>query len=70
MGQLGAERWEEVYLVWIDHWIYERWIALKEDENCVPFMYGSLYSTMGIVLYYLLRVEPYTSVPVLFQVEP
>ena len=63
MGRLGEERWKEVVIV-LDYkqQIYERWLVLNDDENSIPFMYGSLYSTMGIVLYYLLRVEPYTSV--------
>ena len=63
MGRLGEERWKEVIVV-LDYkqQIYERWLVLNDDENSIPFMYGSLYSTMGIVLYYLLRVEPYTSV--------
>lgn len=32
-----------------------------DDPEIPPFMYGSHYSHMGAVLYYLLRLEPYTS---------
>ena len=33
---------------------------MTPEDN--PFMYGSLYSTAGIVLYYLIRVMPFTQV--------
>ncbi len=32
-----------------------------------PFMYGSLYSNPGAVLFYLLRLEPFTTLHVLLQ---
>jgi hypothetical protein len=31
------------------------------DDNIPPFYYGSHYSTAGAVLFYLIRVEPFTS---------
>jgi len=35
--------------------------SLESDENNVPpFLYGSHYSTIGSVLYYLMRLEPFT----------
>lgn len=33
---------------------------MTPEDN--PFMYGSLYSTAGIALYYLIRVMPFTQV--------
>lgn len=33
----------------------------KERFESVPFMYGSHYSSAGIVLHYLVRLEPFTS---------
>ena len=35
-----------------------------------PFHYGSHYSSAGIVLHYLLRLEPYTSEHIQLQVRP
>jgi Beige/BEACH domain. len=30
------------------------------DEDVVPFHYGSHYSSAGIVLHYLVRLDPFT----------
>ena len=45
----------------------ERYYLLKEDddENC--FMYGTHYSSIGIILYYLLRMQPFTTYNLKFQ---
>ncbi len=52
MGALGAER----ALKFRDR--YENW---EDPMGVVPkFHYGTHYSSAGIVLYYLLRVEPFT----------
>lgn len=34
---------------------------LMGDDTVIPFLYGSHYSNFGTVLYYLLRLEPYTT---------
>src|SRR3546814_1342227 len=36
-------------------------------DTIPPFMYGSHYSSAAIVLYYLVRLEPYTSAAIRFQ---
>jgi hypothetical protein len=43
--------------------IVERFEQQKEliDENPFPFHYGSHYSSPAIVLYYLVRLEPFTT---------
>lgn len=38
----------------------ERYNSLKDDVDIPPFHYGSHYSTCGIVLFYMLRLEPFT----------
>eukprot|EP00981_Chlorochromonas_danica_P013809 scaffold6861_cov248-Ochromonas_danica.AAC.12 len=38
-----------------------------DDENIPKFMFGSHYSSAGIVLYYLVRQEPYTSLAIALQ---
>jgi hypothetical protein len=38
----------------------ERYEALKSDPTIPPFMYGTHYSNVGSVLFYLLRIEPFT----------
>jgi len=38
----------------------ERFNSLKDDVDIPPFHYGSHYSTCGIVLFYMLRLEPFT----------
>jgi hypothetical protein len=61
VGALHAGRWA-VY--------EERHASLKEDEkeSGVPaFMYGSHYSNQGVVLHYLSRLEPFTSLGVTLQ---
>ena len=52
MGAQTEERLERIRV---------RYEALAETEDVLPpFMYGSHYSTMvGVVLYYLLRLQPY-----------
>jgi hypothetical protein len=37
-----------------------RYEALKGDPSMPPFMYGTHYSNVGSVLYYLVRIEPFT----------
>jgi hypothetical protein len=39
----------------------ERMDALGDGGEIPPFLYGSHYSSAGIVLFYLIRVEPFTS---------
>ncbi|KAK8801188.1 hypothetical protein WA158_001958 [Blastocystis sp. Blastoise] len=66
IGMLNDDRWNE---------ICDRYQSLKEmyDEtnkdinNVPPFMYGSHYSTEGVVLYYLSRVEPFTTLNIQLQ---
>ena len=43
----------------------ERYEAM--DDASDKFMYGTHYSTKAIVLYYLIRMEPFTSYNRLFQ---
>ena len=38
----------------------ERYSSLMQDPDTPPFYYGSHYSSSPIVLYYLVRLEPYT----------
>ncbi|KNC50955.1 uncharacterized protein AMSG_07209 [Thecamonas trahens ATCC 50062] len=53
IGALDAER-----LAYFE----ERYASLEEADPSVPaFHYGSHYSSPGVVLYYLARLEPYTS---------
>ena len=39
----------------------ERYRSLQGDESVAPFFYGTHYSSAGIVLWYLLRMAPYTA---------
>mmetsp|Transcript_2662 Transcript_2662/g.7541 ORF Transcript_2662/g.7541 Transcript_2662/m.7541 type:complete len:1630 (-) Transcript_2662:717-5606(-) len=39
----------------------ERYESIKDDLDVPPFHYGSHYSTSGIVLYYMIRMEPFTA---------
>ena len=39
----------------------ERYRSLLGDESVAPFFYGTHYSSAGIVLWYLLRLAPYTA---------
>ena len=59
MGALNPQRLKEVL---------ERFRSFDEDtpEN-MRFMYGSHYSSAGIVVHYMLRQEPYTSLAVNLQ---
>lgn len=38
----------------------ERFDSLRQDPGTPPFHYGSHYSSAGIVLFFLLRMEPFT----------
>ena len=58
IGTLGdVSRTEEVV---------ERYASMVEMEM-EPFHYGSHYSSAGVVLYYLIRLEPFTSFGILLQ---
>ena len=46
--------------------IKENYKSLK-DEGQLPFHYGSHYSTAGLICFYLLRLEPFTSMSVELQ---
>jgi hypothetical protein len=39
----------------------ERYRSLQEEEGLAPFFYGTHYSTASIVMWYLVRLEPFTS---------
>ncbi|DBA78126.1 TPA: hypothetical protein ACH3X2_008097 [Trebouxia sp. C0005] len=39
----------------------DRFDSLKEDPEIPPFHYGSHYSSAGTVLFYLIRLEPFTA---------
>lgn len=36
------------------------WIFLQAESDVPPFHYGSHYSAAGVVLFYLIRLEPFT----------
>lgn len=57
VGALNAKRLEK---------LKERSLAL-EDDTIPSFLYGSHYSAPGNVMYYLIRIEPYTSLHVELQ---
>ena len=57
VGALNAERMKS---------ILERFEA-SHDTNMPPFHYGSHYSNPGIVLFYLLRLEPFSSLHIELQ---
>ena len=40
--------------------IQERFDSLRMDPDTPPFHYGSHYSSAAIVLFYLIRLEPFT----------
>ena len=48
----------------------ERYRSLQGDESVAPFFYGTHYSSAGIVLWYLLRMAPYTALSHSLQVRP
>ena len=52
VGALNAKRLNQVK---------ERYDALKDDPEIPPFHYGSHYSSAGVVMFYLLRLEPFTT---------
>ena len=58
IGALDAKRLEQ---------ILERYQSFQDDPTMPSFLYGSHYSNAGIVMYYLLRFEPYASLHVEFQ---
>lgn len=60
IGALNPERFKE---------FMERYESFEEDESIdvPPFHYGSHYSMAGVVLHYLLRLEPFTSMAVELQ---
>ena len=57
IGALNEDRFE----------IYNERFQTFVDEEIPGFMYGSHYSSAGIALYYLLRLEPFTSLAVSLQ---
>ena len=46
--------------------VVERYQSM-ESMQMEPFHYGSHYSSAGVVLYYLIRLEPFTSLAILLQ---
>ena len=52
IGALNSKRLNQVK---------ERYDALKDDPEIPPFHYGSHYSSAGVVMFYLLRLEPFTT---------
>ena len=58
MGALNPDRLEQL----LDR--YEDLDGFPEEEK---FLYGSHYSSPGVVLHYLIRQEPYTSMHVTLQ---
>ncbi|KAK9905588.1 hypothetical protein WJX75_002584 [Coccomyxa subellipsoidea] len=42
------------------HFFRERYDSLQADPDVPPFHYGSHYSAAGVVLFYLIRQEPFT----------
>jgi hypothetical protein len=57
VGALNEDRFE----------IYAERYATFDDPDIPPFFYGSHYSSAGIALYYLIRLEPYTSLAINLQ---
>jgi hypothetical protein len=45
----------------------DRYNSFGEDEEVPRFMYGSHYSSAGVVLHYLIRQEPFTSMAINLQ---
>src|SRR4051794_6426501 len=54
IGRLNPDRFE----------IYDERYHTFDDPEIPGFFYGSHYSSAGIALYYLLRMEPFTSLAV------
>ena len=47
----------------------ERRARFEDPDNDIPpFLYGSHYSNVGTVAYYLLRLEPFTTIALALQV--
>lgn len=61
IGALNEDRLER---------FHERYNSLLQDESVAPFFYGTHYSSAGIVLWYLLRMEPFTALARSLQVRP
>eukprot|EP01105_Mastigella_eilhardi_P014174 TRINITY_DN3224_c0_g1_i4.p1 TRINITY_DN3224_c0_g1~~TRINITY_DN3224_c0_g1_i4.p1 ORF type:complete len:832 (-),score=152.34 TRINITY_DN3224_c0_g1_i4:56-2551(-) len=53
VGALTQKRLEE---------FWERYREMEKDDTIPPFLYGSHYSTIGSVLYWLVRVEPFSTI--------
>ena len=47
---------------------YEQLKEIRDDEQPPPFHYGSHYSSAAIVLHYLIRLEPFTTLAIRLQV--
>eukprot|EP01028_Stygiella_incarcerata_P012665 TRINITY_DN801_c0_g1_i4.p2 TRINITY_DN801_c0_g1~~TRINITY_DN801_c0_g1_i4.p2 ORF type:complete len:1526 (-),score=400.09 TRINITY_DN801_c0_g1_i4:1977-6554(-) len=58
IGALNDDRREQVV---------EKYEGMVGDPDMRPFHYGSHYSSAGVVLYFLLRLEPYTSYHIMLQ---
>ena len=57
IGALNDDRWE----------IFEDRFESFQDEHIPAFHYGSHYSSAGIALHYLLRLEPFTTMAIKLQ---
>ena len=57
IGALNADRFD----------IFQERFQGFEDETIPPFLYGSHYSSAGIALHYLIRMEPFTSLAISLQ---
>ncbi|KAF0852430.1 conserved mitochondrial BEACH domain-containing protein [Andalucia godoyi] len=47
--------------------VLERYHGMQGDSSIPAFHYGSHYSSAGVVLYYMIRLEPFTSYHILLQ---
>ena len=47
--------------------LLDRFESMEDDPENPPFIYGSHYSTMGAVLYYMIRSEPFTTLAIELQ---
>jgi neurobeachin-like protein 1/2 len=48
----------------------ERYASLQGDDSVAPFFFGTHYSSAGIVLWYLLRLEPFAKLAHALQARP
>ncbi|KAJ3424493.1 beige/beach-related [Anaeramoeba flamelloides] len=60
MGALSQKRLKECKTKY-------KTLAKNSDSLLPPFLYGSHYSNVGIILYYLIRMEPFTSLSIELQ---